>query len=160
MKTFDLYLKFFYLADFFTGWLLSSLNALLGWLFYKSISISCWIHVVGFHFITLSFSQILLYYCKEFLWWLLLQSDFQLTTLNSCGKTGWIFYSKFDHIILTTVGFCVISPWSFSGFLSYHKKALLRWSLYLHAKFHPIPFSGLPCRRDRPLTFFNIIYWS
>ena len=37
------------------------------------------------------------------------------------------------------------------------KKVLLRCLLYLHAKLHPIPFSGLPCKHDtdRPLTFFT-----
>jgi len=44
---------------------------------------------------SLAFTQILLYYCKEFLWWLFqLQADFQLATLNSCGITGWSFYSQ------------------------------------------------------------------
>jgi len=44
---------------------------------------------------SLAFTQILLYHCKEFLWWLLqLQTDFQHTTLNGCGITGWIFYSQ------------------------------------------------------------------
>ena len=102
---------------------------------------------------SLAFTQILLYNCKEFLWWLFqLQTDFQLTTLNGCGITGWIF--KFDRVFLTPVGFCVISPWSFSGFLLNHKKALLQWLFHLHAKFRSIPSSGLPCRRDRPSIFF------
>jgi len=44
---------------------------------------------------TLAFTQILLYYCKEFLQWLIqLHTDFQFTTLNSCSITGWIFYSQ------------------------------------------------------------------
>ena len=37
----------------------------------------------------LAFTQIPLYCCKRFLWWLLqLQTDFQLTALNGCGKIG------------------------------------------------------------------------
>ena len=57
---------------------------------------------------SVAFSQILLYYCKEFLWWLLqLQIDFQLTTLNGCSIIGWIFIRKFDRVILTPDGFCV-----------------------------------------------------
>jgi len=71
-------------------------------------------------------------------------------------ELGGLFIHNFDHIILTPAGFCVISPWSFFGFLSKHKKALLRWLLHLHAKFHPIPSSGLPCRSDRPSTFFYV----
>ena len=90
---------------------------------------------------SLAFTQILFYNCKEFLWWLFqLQTDFQLTTLNGCGR---FLMCKFNHVILTPVGFCVISPWSFSRFLSNHKKALLQWLLHLHAKFRPIPSSGL-----------------
>ena len=85
-----------------------------------------------------------------------LQTDFQFTTLNSCGSYNWVdfFAYKFDRVIFTPVGFCAISPWSFSGLLSNRKKALLRCLLNLHAKFHPIPSSGLPCRCDRPSTFF------
>ena len=42
---------------------------------------------------TLAFAQIILYYCKEFLLWLLqLQINFQPNTLNSCSTTTWIFY--------------------------------------------------------------------
>jgi len=72
---------------------------------------------------SLAFTQILLYYCKEFLWWLLqLQTDFQLTTVNGCGITGWSFYlqvwsSNFD----TGWVLCHISV-VFSWFLSNHKR--------------------------------------
>ena len=38
-------------------------------------------------------------------------------------------------MILTQVGFCVISQWPLAGFLSNHKKALLRWFLHLHSNF-------------------------
>jgi len=38
---------------------------------------------------------------------------------------GGFLIHKFDRVILTLVGFCVKSPWSFSGFLSNHKKVLL-----------------------------------
>ena len=42
-------------------------------------------------------------------------------------------------------------------FFPIHKKALLRWLLHLsiHAKFQPIPSSGLLRRHDRPSTFFK-----
>jgi len=51
---------------------------------------------------SLAFTQILLYYCKEFLWWLFqLQTDFQLTTLNGCSITGWIFYSQ-HHLVFVS----------------------------------------------------------
>ena len=33
---------------------------------------------------------------------------------------------KVDRVIVTQVGICVVSPWPLSGFLSNHKKALLR----------------------------------
>ena len=58
-------------------------------------------------------------------------------------------FIKIDHVILTQVGFCVISPWSLSRFLSNHKNALLRWLLHLLISFQLIPPRGLPCRRDR-----------
>ena len=58
---------------------------------------------------------------------------------------------------MTQVGFCVISPWSLSRFLSNHKKALLRWLLHLHINFQLIPQRSLPCRRDRPSTLFTQI---
>jgi len=110
--------------------------------------------VVGFHFITL---------------WLLLRffsttarsfyDDYfnyrPISTLNGVSITGWIFIHKFNRVILTPVGFCVTSPWFFSGFLSNHKRALPQWLLHLHAKFHPIPSSGLFFRRDRPSTFLH-----
>ena len=116
--------------------------------------ISHWIHAVGFH--SLAFAQICLYYCKVFLWWLLqLNTDFQFITLHGCDITGRIFIHKFDHVILTPVEFCVISPWSFSRFLSNYKKAHLQWLLHMHAKFQPVHSSSLPCRRDRPLIFFT-----
>ena len=69
---------------------------------------------------------------------------------------GGVIKNKFDHVILTLVGFCVISLWSFSGFFSNHKKALLRWLLHLHVKFQPISSSSLPCRHDRPSIFFYL----
>ena len=40
---------------------------------------------------------------------------------------------------MTQVGFCVISPWSLSRFLSNYKKALLRWLLHPHSNFQLIP---------------------
>ena len=57
------------------------------------------------------------------------------------------FIHKIDCIIVTQVGFCVISPWSLSRFFSNHKKALLRWLLHLHSNFQLIPSRGLPCGR-------------
>ena len=63
-------------------------------------------------------------------------------------------FIKIDRVILTQVGFCVISPWSLSRFLPNHKKALLRWLLHLHINFQLILPRRLPCRRDRPLTLF------
>ena len=92
---------------------------------------------------SLAFTQILLYYCKEFLWWLLqLHIDFQLITLNGCSITGshGFFIQKFNRII--PVGFYVIPPWSFSEFFSNHKKALLLCLLHLHAKCQLIPWSS------------------
>jgi len=52
-------------------------------------------------------------------------------------------------IILTLVGFYVISLWSFSWFLSNHKKALLRWLLHLHAKFkiYPVGMTDLQLKK-------------
>ena len=35
-------------------------------------------------------------------------------------------FIKIDRVIVTQVGFCVISRWPLTGFLSNHKKALLR----------------------------------
>ena len=102
---------------------------------------------------SLAFTQVLLYYCKELLWWLLqLQIDFQLTTVDVCSITGWIFIRKFDCAILTPVGFCIISPLSFSGFISNHKKALLLCLLHLDAKFQLNPRIGLLCRRDKKIN--------
>ena len=69
-------------------------------------------------------------------------------------KLGGFLICKFDCVILTTVGFCAISPWSFSGFLSNHKKALLLCLLHLHAKFQFIPQSGLPCGCDNKSILF------
>ena len=63
-------------------------------------------------------------------------------------------FIKIDRVILTQVGFRVISPWSLSRFLSNHRKALLRWLLHLHINFQLILPRRLPCRRDRPSTLF------
>ena len=46
-----------------------------------------------------------------------------------------LWRTKFDHVILTPVGFCVISLWSFSWFLSNDKEVLLQWLLHFHDKF-------------------------
>jgi len=64
---------------------------------------------------SLAFTQILLYYCKEFLWWLFqLQIDFQFTTLSGCSITGWIFYSQIlSHNFDTGWLLCHIFPNSF-----------------------------------------------
>ena len=43
----------------------------------------------------------------------------------------------------------------FFWFLSNHKKVLSQCLLHLHAKFYPIPSSGLPCMHDRSLTFLH-----
>ena len=67
-----------------------------------------------------------------------------------------MFNHKFNQKILTFVGFCVISPWSFSQFLLNHKKTLLRWLLHLHATFQLISSSCLPCRHDRPSTILYV----
>ena len=37
-----------------------------------------------------------------------------------------LLLKKIDRVIVTQVGFCVISPWSLFRFLSNHQKALLR----------------------------------
>jgi len=92
---------------------------------------------------SLTFIQILLYYCKEFLWCAILTTD----RFSAHYSERLDFFHKFDHVILTLVGFCHISA-AFSGFLSNHKIALLRWLLHLFTKFHPIPCTGLPCRHD------------
>jgi len=70
------------------------------------------------HFIILwVLLKILLYYSKEFLWWLLqLQIDFQLSILNGCSITGWIYYWQIQLCNFD------ISPWYFSKFLSNHKR--------------------------------------
>jgi len=74
---------------------------------------------------------------------------------NSCGITGWIFSQIRSRNFDTGWVLCHISV-VFSGFLSNHEKALLRWLLHLHAKFQPIPSRSLSCRRDRPLTFYYV----
>ena len=63
--------------------------------------------LVPLHRNLLAFTQILLYYCRGFLWWpLQLQTDFQLTALNSWGIIGLSFNHKFNCVALTLVGFC------------------------------------------------------
>ena len=52
-------------------------------------------------------------------------------------------FIKLDRVIVTQVGFSVISPWSLPRFLSNYKKALLRWLLHLHSNFQLIPPRGL-----------------
>jgi len=60
---------------------------------------------------SLAFTQILLFNCKEFLYWLLqLHTDFQLTTLN--GWLGGLFIHKFNRVILTPVGPIFFGPTS------------------------------------------------
>ena len=54
-------------------------------------------------------------------------------------KTNTLLFIKIDHIIVTQVGFCVISPWFLSRLLSNHQTALLRWLLHLHNNFQLIP---------------------
>ena len=54
-------------------------------------------------------------------------------------KSNTFLFMKIDCIIVTQVGFCVISPWSLSRFLSNHQKALLRWLLHLQSYFQLIP---------------------
>ena len=72
-----------------------------------------------------------------------LYTDFQLIAisgLSSIGvKTNTFLFIKIDRVIVTQVGFCVISPWSLSRFLSNHQKALLRKLLHLHSNFQFIP---------------------
>jgi len=59
---------------------------------------------------SLALTRILLYYCKEFLWWLpQLLIDFQLTTLNGCSITGWVFFFANS----------IASFWHRLGFVSY-----------------------------------------
>ena len=57
----------------------------------------------------------------------------------TCLKTNTFLFIKIDRVIVTQVGFCAISPWSLSRFLSNHQKALLRWLLHLHSNFQLIP---------------------
>ena len=71
---------------------------------------------------------------------------FLLTNLNGCDITGQIFYSQIRLHNFDT-------GWVVSYFSLFPLKPLLRWLLHLHAKFQPIPSSGLPCRHDRLSTF-------
>jgi len=66
-----------------------------------------------------------LYYCKCFLWWLLL---LQLWT-NFLFMTGQIFINKFNHAILGFLSYCIVSLWSSLRFLSNHKMHSYAWSL-------------------------------
>ena len=80
-----------------------------------------WMHLVWFHFITH-------WHLSDFS--VLLQGLFMMTTTTTdrfsahCSAVllGRVFNDKFNHVILILVGFCVISPWPFSGFLSNHKR--------------------------------------
>ena len=60
----------------------------------------------------------------------------------------------FQNSVTYRVRFCAISQWLLFGFLSNHKKALLRWLLHLHNNLQLIPSRGLPCGHDRSSTFF------
>ena len=72
---------------------------------------------------------------------------------QACKLIVYLFI-KIDRVIVTQIGFCGISRWPLTGFLSNHKKALLRQLLHLHSNLQLIPSSGLPCGRDRPSTLF------
>jgi len=115
-----------------------------------------WIHVIGFHFITLWL--LLRFFCTAARSfhddYFNYKTDFQLTTLNGCGITGWILLYLQIRLHNFDTGWVLSHIFAdfFSGFVSNHKKTLLQWLLYLHAKFHPIPSSGLLCRCDRPST--------
>ena len=71
-----------------------------------------------------------------------------------CEKKIFFLFMKINRIIVTQVGFCVISQWSLSGFPLNHKKALLRWLLHLHYNFQVISPRSSPCECDRILTLF------
>ena len=95
---------------------------------------------------SLAFTQILLYYCKEFLWWLFqLQTDFQLTIFNSQIRS--CHYDTGRVLCHISVVFLQIP-------FKPQKGTPTMITPPIHAKFHPIPSNGLPCRCDRPSTFF------
>jgi len=82
-----------------------------------------------------------------------LQTDFQFTTLNGCDITREIFNLQIWLCNFETSWvLCHISVISFQ--ITKRCFYTVQWFLHTHAKFQPIPSGGLPCRCDRPLTFF------
>ena len=118
----------------FCNWMifycLTQLNALLGQLFDKSISIMHWMHVAGFHFIThwrfYSNSSLHRFSAHCFKWLQYNWVELLITNLICNFDTGWVLC----HISMV--------------FFFKPQKALLRWLIHLHAKFQPIPSAVYP----------------
>ena len=139
-----LYLKIFNLAEHFSGWfinlvelctwsLLTYLNSvhedfLLEYLD-LALDTCSWVLL----HISLAFTQIHLYYCKELLWWLFqLQTDFQLTTLNGCSITGWTFDSQiWSRHFGTRWVLCHISVSLFRFLLNHKRHSYNDYSTYM-----------------------------
>ena len=105
-----------------------------------------------------AFTQILLYYCKNFQWWFFqLQTDFQFIALSSLPVKLIDFF-----LFLCSWHETQLHNFDTGWVILNHKKALLQWLLHLYAKIQLIHTSSccgcdrsLPCFRcDRSLTLF------